>query len=87
MEWGTPAILLAGVRLSQQRHERTRDTLLAYGAKFESDFQTAQAAYDGYTTGRYNLVTQWRLNSDNFEFEQARQTTLYSPLHGSSKRV
>lgn len=52
--------------------------MLAYGAKFESDFQTAQQAFNGYTAGGYKQITQWRLNSDNFEFEQANQKELYS---------
>jgi hypothetical protein len=51
--------------------------LLAYGAKFESNFQTAQEAYDGYVAGGYKQITQWRLNSDNFEFEQNSQKELY----------
>ncbi len=51
--------------------------LLAYGAKFESNYQTAEQAYQGYVAGGYTVITQWRLNSDNFEFEQAQQKELY----------
>lgn len=60
--------------------------LLAYGAKFEPNFgvpdQTAQAAYDAYVAGGYNVVTQWRLNSGNFQYEQAQQMILYQLVHG-----
>ena len=56
--------------------------LLAYGAKFESNFQTAQQAYEGYRSGGYRVATQWRLNSDNFQFEQAQQMILYQLIHG-----
>lgn len=63
--------------------------LLAYGAKFEPDggypYQTAQAAYDGYTQGGYNVVTQWRLNSGNFQYEQAQQMILYQLVHGEQQ--
>ncbi len=59
--------------------------LLAYGAKFEADgpnepigHQTAQDAYDGYVAGGYKVITQWRLNSGNFPFEQENQKQLYS---------
>jgi hypothetical protein len=56
--------------------------LLAYGAKFESGFQTAQQAYAEYVAGGYAVATQWRLNSDNFHFEQAQQMILYQLIHG-----
>lgn len=51
--------------------------LLAYGAKFESNYQTAQQAYDGYVEGGYSVITQWRLNSDNYLYEQQQQVELY----------
>ncbi|MGZ4953991.1 MAG: glycoside hydrolase family 18 protein [Methylobacter sp.] len=63
-----------------------RQNLLAYGAKFEADgpsgpdgngHQTAKNAYDGYTKGGYSVITNWRLNSENYEFEQAQQKDLY----------
>lgn len=61
-------------------------SLLAYGAKFEANgpsgpdgqgYQTAQNAYDGYVKGGYNVITNWRLNSENYEFEQEQQKELY----------
>ena len=59
--------------------------LLAYGAKFEADWpdyptghQSAQDAYQGYVAGGYKIITQWRLNSGNFPFEQDNQKQLYS---------
>jgi len=66
-------------------------TKLAYGAKFESSgngdacpYQTAQQAYEGYTSGRYSVATQWRLNSGNYQFEQAQQMILHQLVHGVS---
>jgi GH18 family chitinase len=62
--------------------------LFAYGAKFEADqpstewgrgHQTAQQAYDENRTNyQYSIFTQWRLNSQNFGFEQANQQRLYA---------
>jgi hypothetical protein len=53
--------------------------LFAYGAKFESDFQTAQQAYDDNEANyHYNIFTNWRLNSGNFQFEQQQQKALYA---------
>lgn len=61
-------------------------SLLAYGAKFEADgpsgptgqgHQTAKNAYAEYTKGGYSVITNWRLNSENYEFEQAQQKELY----------
>lgn len=50
----------------------------AYGAKFESGFQTAEEAYqDNETNFQFPIFTNWRLNSDNFEFEQTQQQELY----------
>lgn len=61
-------------------------SLLAYGAKFEPNggipYQDAQQAYDGYVAGGYRVVTQWRLNSDDFEYEQAQQMILHQLVHG-----
>lgn len=54
------------------------EDLMAYGAKFESDYHTAQDAYDGYKAGGYKVITQWRLNSDNFQYEQDNQVELYN---------
>ncbi|HVZ38035.1 MAG TPA: glycosyl hydrolase family 18 protein [Candidatus Kapabacteria bacterium] len=61
-------------------------SLLAYGAKFEVNgtlpYQTAQNAYNGYTSGGYNVITQWRLNSNDFQYEQAQQMILYELVFG-----
>lgn len=65
--------------------------LLGYGAKFESEgngdttpHQDAQQAYAGYKSGPYDKLTQWRLNSGDFQFEQAQQMILYELIKGSS---
>jgi hypothetical protein len=60
-------------------------TLLAYGAKFESNYQNANQANSGALAGFpfsgqqyvYNNITQWRLNSGNYIFEQGQQMLLY----------
>jgi hypothetical protein len=61
-------------------------SLLAYGAKFEPvngvPYQSAQQAYQGYTSGGYTVATQWRLNSNDFNYEQAQQMILYRLVHG-----
>ncbi len=52
--------------------------LFAYGAKFESNFQTAEAAFtDNRDNYKYDIFTCWRLNSNNFVFEQQQQQALY----------
>jgi hypothetical protein len=59
--------------------------LLAYGAKFESNYQNANQANSGAVAGfnfngqqyAYNNITQWRLNSGNYTFEQGQQIILY----------
>jgi len=52
--------------------------LFAYGAKFESNYQTAQQAFDDNSKNyNYGNFTNWRLNSENFEFEQQQQKDLY----------
>ena len=63
--------------------------LLAYGAKFESrgndvvaPYQDAQNAYQGYSSRGYHKLTQWRLNSGNYQFEQAQQMILYDLING-----
>lgn len=67
---------------------------LAYGAKFESigngdstPYQTARQAAAWYAplcqgTPSYNVYTQWRLNSGNFQYEQAQQMILYQLVYG-----
>jgi GH18 family chitinase len=53
--------------------------LFAYGAKFESGYQTAQQAYDDNKANyHYSVFTQWRLNSGNYQFEQTQQQQLYA---------
>jgi Glycosyl hydrolases family 18 len=63
--------------------------LLAYGAKFESEgggdktpHQDAQDAYSDMVDGQYGIATQWRLNSGNFQYEQAQQMILYELVYG-----
>jgi hypothetical protein len=55
---------------------------LAYGAKFESAVQNANSAYKGYTDGKYKVITTWRLNSGNFDYEQTNQKQLYQLVYG-----
>ena len=69
--------------------------LLAYGAKFESigngdstPYETAQQAAAFYAPSwckalTYNVWTQWRLNSGNYQYEQAQQMILYALVKGS----
>ncbi len=70
---------------------RVSQSKLAYGAKFESagswnpcPYQTAQNAYREYTSGGYAVATQWRLNSGNYQFEQAQQMILHQLVQGCS---
>ena len=52
--------------------------LFAYGAKFERWHQTAAEAYkDNENNYQYYIFTCWRLNSDNYIFEQAQQQHLH----------
>lgn len=76
--------LYAGISPQDYINAGIQADLLAYGAKFESGFQTAQEAYEGYRAGGYAVATQWRLNSDNFHFEQAQQMILYQLIQGSA---
>ena len=64
--------------------------LLAYGAKFESigngitrPYQNAQSAYNGYRDGNYKVLTQWRLNSGDYQYEQAQQMILHELIEAS----
>jgi Glycosyl hydrolases family 18/Jacalin-like lectin domain len=64
--------------------------LLAYGAKFESEnsvevapHQTPQNAYAAYTQYSNAQTTQWRLNSGNYQSEQAYQIIYYQLIYGS----
>lgn len=56
---------------------------LAYGAKFESKFESANTAYDAYQKGGYQIATTWRLNSGNYVYEQDNQKAFYNLIHGS----
>ncbi|MGA9581453.1 MAG: glycosyl hydrolase family 18 protein [Allosphingosinicella sp.] len=76
--------LYAGISPQEYIDAGIQADLLAYGAKFESGFQTAQEAYEGYQAGGYAVATQWRLNSDNFRFEQAQQMILYQLIQGTA---
>jgi glycosyl hydrolase family 18 (putative chitinase) len=66
--------------------------LFAYGAKFESvsagdpaPYQSAEQAFqDNADNYRYPTFTCWRLNSGNFQVEQAQQQELYR-LVGQSR--
>ena len=53
-----------------------RPDAFAYGAKFESGFQTAAAAYEQMQTYGFKAVTTWRLNSGNYIYEQDQQLAL-----------
>jgi glycosyl hydrolase family 18 (putative chitinase) len=58
---------------------------LAYGATFEAwpgRQQTPEDAYAKATAGGYTTVTQWRLNSRNFQEEQDGQVKLYRLCKG-----
>lgn len=48
----------------------------AYGAKFESEFQTADQAYQQMQTYGFKAATTWRLNSSNFVYEQDQYKSL-----------
>lgn len=68
-------------------------SLFAYGAKFETvsasseqGFQTAQKAYeDNEEHYRYPTFINWRLNSSNYQFEQAQQQILYKLVSDSGQ--
>jgi GH18 family chitinase len=68
-------------------------SLFAYGAKFEAvfagseqGFQTAQEAFDDNEEHyHYPTFINWRLNSSNYQFEQAQQQVLYQLALGSGQ--
>jgi len=61
------------------------ENIFAYGAKFESGYQTALRAFqDNEANYRYNAFTCWRLNSGNYKFEQAQQRMLYQLVYTQS---
>ena len=55
----------------------------AYGAKFESEVQTAANAYEQMQTYGFKAVTTWRLNSGNYIYEQDQQLSLSKLVKGS----
>jgi hypothetical protein len=75
-----------GAQPSQYIEAGVNPALLAYGAKFESEnaysvgpHQSPQNAYAEYGAFPYSITTQWRLNSGNYQTEQAYQL-VYSQL-------
>jgi hypothetical protein len=69
-----------------------RPDAFAYGAKFESNesstphgagYQTATQAYAQMQTYGFKAVTTWRLNSQNYIFEQDQQLALSKLVKGS----
>jgi len=58
----------------------------AYGAKFESEFQTAADAYTQMQQYGFRAVTTWRLNSGNFVYEQDQYNALAKLVRGSLPR-
>lgn len=54
----------------------------AYGAKFESNFQTALEAHAAMQRYGFKAVTTWRLNSGNYVFEQDQQLQLSQLVKG-----
>jgi Glycosyl hydrolases family 18 len=74
-------------------------SLLGFGAKFETDgdgpYQNAFAAYQQYTAGfvvngtpyAYNTVCTWRLDSDDWAFEQGQQLLLAQYIKGAPATV
>jgi hypothetical protein len=69
--------------------------LLAYGARFESNYQNANQAFDAAQAGFtfegqhyvYNNITQWRINSNNYAFEQGQQILLYQLAFGKTNGI
>jgi hypothetical protein len=57
---------------------------LAFGATFEQGprQQTPTEVYQSATAGEYTIVTQWRLNSGNYQQEQDGQIQLYMLCKG-----
>jgi hypothetical protein len=69
-----------------------RPDAFAYGAKFEADspstpdgagHQTAEQAYEQMQAYGFKAVTTWRLNSENYVFEQDQQLALTKLVQGS----
>ncbi|MCP4697554.1 MAG: glycoside hydrolase family 18 protein [Gammaproteobacteria bacterium] len=57
---------------------------LAFGATFENSNrqETPEYVYQKATEGNYTIITQWRLNSGNFQQEQDDQVKLYTLCKG-----
>lgn len=63
---------------TQYAGQKVNPRLFAYGALFEGGVQTADAAYqDNKANYGFNIFTCWRLNSEDFVFEQTQQQRLY----------
>lgn len=74
-------------------------SLLGFGAKFETEgnapYQNAYEAYQQYTAGftvggvthPYNTICNWRLDSDDWAFEQGQQLLLRQYITGAPATV
>jgi hypothetical protein len=74
-------------------------SLLGFGAKFETQgaapYQNAYQAYQQYTAGfevngnthAYNTICNWRLDSDDWTFEQGQQLLLRQYIKGAPATV
>jgi hypothetical protein len=74
-------------------------SLLGFGAKFETQgsapYQNAYQAYQQYTAGftangntyAYNTICNWRLDSDDWTFEQGQQLLLSQYIKGAPAAV
>lgn len=59
------------------------ENLFAYGAKFESSYQTAQQAFNANNQNyKHPIYRCWRLSSGNFDFEQDQQKELHNLVFG-----
>ncbi len=61
--------------------------IIAYGSKFEAYYQSAQDVYSQMQAGACSITTQWRLNSDNYQYEQAQQMILFQLAYDISGNV
>lgn len=87
--------LYKNTRLQDQFNGVSKN-LFAYGAKFESTYPTELYFTKGYQTAlsaymlntsdyHFNGYINWRLNSENFLFEQTQQQVLYALIHNNYK--
>lgn len=79
-----------GAQPSQYTAIGINANLLAYGAKFESSnssrvapYQTPQSAYAAFGAYASAKTTQWRINSGNYQSEQAYQIIYYQLINGT----